>query len=375
MIICVEYCTIQYKKYFDSPERAQTMFKYMEIVNWVKQQISAGSLMLNSKLPTEKEMIAQFGVSRQSVRRAVQQLEAEGVLQTVQGSGTYVINTPVSTSNKIALALTNYEGHIFPSKIRGITSVLEKEGYIGNLFVMDNMISKEYQILQTILEENYAGLLLDGTQSYLPRTDEQLFSKVIRQIPCIMVDSLYPGFNLPAVMIDDVAGGYLATRHLIEHGHKNIAYIGRVDYTQGINRYKGYIRALREYSMPIDDKHVFFYIYNQKDMICDGSLGECLLDTLKRCTAVFCFNDEMARTIITFLHNHGLEVPDDVSLVGYDNMPTPGYPLRLTSINHPKERLGEKAAENLLQLMRDPHFNANYLFKPELYIGDSVKDI
>ena len=123
------------------------MFKYMEIVNWVTGQLSSGALQLNSKLPTEKEMIEQFGVSRQSVRRAIQALETDGIIRTIQGSGTYITAAPSSASNKIALALTNYEGHIFPSKVRGINRVLDASEYIANLFVMDNMISKEYQIL------------------------------------------------------------------------------------------------------------------------------------------------------------------------------------------------------------------------------------
>lgn len=351
------------------------MYKYMEIVNWVTDRITSGDLTINSKLPTEKEMIRQFGVSRQSVRRAIEILEADGILHTIQGSGSYITRTLSPHSNKIALALTNYEGHIFPSKIRGINSVLEREGFIGNLFVMDNMISKEYQILQTLLDDNYAGILLDGTQSYLPRTDDQLFRKVIQKIPCVMVDSLYPGYDLPVVMINDEMGGYIATKYLIEHGHRRIAYVGRVDYTQGINRYKGYVRAQLEKNIPVDDRNVFFYIYNQNNLIYDGSMGERLLETLRRCTAVFCFNDELARNLIGFLHTNSMEVPNDISLVSYDNMPAAGFPLQLTSVNHPKEKLGEKAAENLLHLIRDPQFDANYLFNPELYIGNSVRPV
>ncbi|MBR2189823.1 MAG: GntR family transcriptional regulator [Eubacterium sp.] len=348
------------------------MFKYMEIVNWVREQINTGALQTDSKLPTENEMIRQFNVSRQSVRRAIQELENEGLLRTVQGSGTYIQGPAAPHSNKIALALTNYEGQVFPSKVRGINRILEQNGYISNLFVMDDSVSKENQILETLLQDHYAGLLLDGTQSLLPRTDEALLRSVINSIPCIMVDSVYPGFGLPSVMIDDDAGGYLATKYLIENGHRQIAYVGRIDYIQSINRYKGYTRALRERGLSFNDENVFFYIYTQKSFIYDGSMGEQLLQTLRRCTAVFCFNDDLARNIIGFLNQNGIRVPEDISIVGYDNMPVPGYPLDLTSIIHPREKLGEKAAKNLLRLIQDPHFDASYLFTPQLYIGNSV---
>ena len=314
-------------------------------------------------------------MSRQSVRRAVHELETLGMIRTIQGSGSYITGPSAVRSNKIALALTNYEGQIFPSKVRGINHVLEQKGYISNLFVMDNAVSKENQILETLLQENYAGLLLDGTQSLLPRTDTALFQRITRELPCIMVDSVYPGLGLPSVMIDDEAGGYIATRHLIEKGHRNIAYVGRVDYVQSINRYRGYVRALREHQLPFTDQNVFFYIYTQSPYIYDGSMGRHLLETLQRCTAVFCFNDDLARNIIGFLNQNGIRVPDDISLVGYDNMPIPGYPLDLTSVTHPREKLGEKAAENLLQLIQNPQFNASYLFHPELHIGNSVRQI
>lgn len=351
------------------------MFKYMEIVNWVRQQIDADMLRTDAKLPTENEMMKQFGVSRQSVRRAIRELEERGLVRTVQGSGSYINESSPVVSNKIALALTNYDGYIFPSKVRGINRVLEQKGYVSSLFVMDNSVSKENQILEMLLQEQYSGLLLDGTQSLIPRINEALFASVKRRLPCVMIDSVYPGLDLPSVMIDDEAGGYLATKYLIEHGHRDIAYVGRIDYTQSFNRYMGYTRALRDYQIPLTDDHVFFYIYTQNQMIYDGSMGELLLNTLKKCTAVFCFNDDLARNIIGFLQNHGISVPEDISIAGYDNMPVPGYQLRLTSVNHPKEKLGEKAAENLLQLIHNPKFNANYLFSPTLYIGDSVRSI
>ena len=351
------------------------MFKYMIIVNHIREQLASGALQGGDKLPTENGMIEQYGVSRQSVRRAVHELETQGIIRTIQGSGSYITGRSPVRSNKIALALTNYEGQVFSSKVRGINRILEQKGFISNLFVMDNAVSKENQILETLLQENYAGMLLDGTQSLIPRTDTSLFQRIVRELPCIMVDSVYPGLGLPSVMIDDEAGGYMATRHLIEKGHRNIAYIGRVDYVQSINRYKGYVRALREQNLPFSDQNVFFYIFTQSPYIYDGSMSRLLLETLKRCTAVFCFNDDLARNIIGFLSRNGIRVPDDISLVGYDDMPVPGYPLDLTSVKHPGEKLGEKAAEHLLQLIQNPQFNASYLFSPELHIGNSVRSV
>lgn len=348
------------------------MFKYSEIVNWIIDEIASGNLPEGAKLPTEKEMMAQFGVSRQSVRRAVRQLEEEGIVRSVRGSGIYVEETRVSSSKRIAVILNNYDGYVFPAKLKGINTVLEEAGYVSSLFVLDNMISKEYQILQTLSNEDYEGIILDGTQDLLPRADARLFSSITQEIPTVMLDSYYQGFSVPSVQINNELAGYTATKYLIDHGHRAIAYVGRIDYTHGIEKYKGYIRAQLDSRIPINDNQVFFYIYNQGELIYDGKMGQRLLDTISRCTAVFCYNDELAYNLIRFLNANGISVPDDISMVGFDHTPMPDHPVQVTSIMHPTERIGKKAAENLLQLIHQPQFNANYLFTPELAIGNSV---
>lgn len=180
------------------------MYKYLTISNWIEEQIQNQNFKHGDKLPTEKELMDQFDVSRQSVRRALQYLENKGILNTIQGSGAYIsLSSEKPRSNTIALVLTNYEDYIFPSKISGIFDVLQSAGYIVNLFFTDNHSSKELEIFHSLLNGSYAGMLLDGTQSALPRLDEQLFRTIIQNIPCIMMDSSYMGYNLPSVTLDD----------------------------------------------------------------------------------------------------------------------------------------------------------------------------
>ena len=366
------------------------MFKYESIILWIRDQINNGAFSPGSKLPTEMELMKQFGVSRQSVRRAIQVLVDEGTLYSIQGSGIYTAqsNKPAkahssqpgrhfrtTSSKQIALVLTNYEDYIFPNKISGIYETLENAGYIINLFFTDNQSEKELHILHALLESDYAGMLLDGTQSGLPRLDETLFRQVIQRIPCIMMDSRYSGFHLPCVSLDDKLGGYLATRHLIENGHRKIAYVGRGEYRQGIKRGMGYAQALINNNISVEPNRMIWYTLNTYPMLFKPPGTSAIIDLLTKCTAVTCYNDQVAADLIEVLERHGLRIPEDISIVGYDHAEFPGKHHLLTSIQHPKALLGRKAAENLLRLIHDPLFDANYTFRPELVQGETVRNL
>ncbi|MBQ9061630.1 MAG: GntR family transcriptional regulator [Eubacterium sp.] len=372
------------------------MYKYEKIINWIHEQIERGIYPPGSKLPTEMTLMNRFSVSRQSVRRAIQILEEEELLYSIQGSGIYVrehvkpgrtsgisdvlfqheIKQPARTnSRQIALVHMEPAEYIFPARISGIYEALENAGYFINLFFTDNRSEKEVQIFRQLLEGDYAGILLDGTQSALPRLDETLFRQVIHKYPTVMMDSRYQGYHLPCVSLDDILGGYLITRHLIEKGHREIAYIGRTEYRQGIKRGQGYAKAMMESGLEVEPRRMIWYTLDTYPLLFKNSLPAPYADILSGCTAIVCYNDQVAYDMIYLLEKQGLRVPEDISVTGYDNATFPDQHRKLTTINHPKKQLGIKVAENLLQLIQNPSFDANYIFKPEVVIGGTVRDL
>lgn len=349
------------------------MYKYTSIINWINSQISSGNLKSGNKLPTEKELMKQFSMSRQSVRRAISQLVEQGVLTSRQGSGTYVsdqVGRP--NSNTVTLILTNYDDDIFPAKVSGIYEVLEDTRYVVNLFFTENSLNREDKILHAIKDNPCAGILIDGTRSALPRINGDLLRRIAEKTPCIMMDSVYADCSLPCVRMDDVAGGYLATKYLLDNGHRRIAYIGRIDYRQGQARYQGYGKALSDYHVEINDYHICWYTYQQLHYLFSGEHAKDLLEMCRDCTALFCYNDRLAFKFLQFFKKNGIRVPEDISIIGYDNVDIPECSRSITSINHPKEKLGKIAAENLLHLIQDPSFDANHLFSPVIVEGDTV---
>jgi GntR family transcriptional regulator of arabinose operon len=191
-----------------------------------------------------------------------------------------------------------------------------------------------------------------------------------RGIPLLFIDSFYPELSIPYVTLDDVKAGYTATRHLINRGHRDIAGIFPHSNRQGHLRYLGYVKALAEQGIAIQDHCVFWHSKENMHQILHS---EQLLECLSSCTAVLCYNDLTALTLIDFLRQNGRYVPDDISVVGIDNSELAKIS-SLTSVVHPAEQLGEAAA-NLLLAMINGSDGKNILFPPELVMRASVRDI
>lgn len=350
------------------------MPKYLSIANEIEQQIRA--LPPGTQLPTEKELMGRFGVSRQTIRNAFACLSKKDMIYTVKGAGTFVANhtSPAPTSKNIAVLITDAHSYIFPYKSAAINSVLTKHGYISNIFITGNRIDYEENIIRELMTANYAGAIIEINKAVLPRANH-LIEELSQRMPVILLDGYYPNFpQIPYVSLDNRKGGYRATEYLIQHGHQKIFHVGKVDDLQGLLRYQGYISALAAYHLPFDEDRVFW----ATDLIFP-EMPEAMLDILfekiSSCTAVFFYNDDIAARVIPALQARGVRIPEDLSVMSYDNSLLAMHPLNLSGMAYPLNDLGRIAAENLLARIQDPHFDATYIFEPELVERSSVRDI
>lgn len=355
------------------------MAKYGEVVEWIRKYIISSGAAAGEKIPPELSICEKLGASRQTVRKAIAQLIQEGVLASKKGSGTYITGFPArtysTTSKNIAVVLTYLDSYIFPHKLNGMYPVFSRNGYMVTIFSSGNGCEAEAKALRKILKSDFAGVLLEPGRSALPRSDPRLYSELVEKFPVILMETEFPGTALPLIAMDDEKGGYMAVNHLIENGHSRIMHIGKIDDYQGILRYKGYLRALYENGIEASEENLICATNDvlPLDTFLDGKADE-LLAKLQNVTAVFCYNDLVADAFMIFAKKYGIQVPEDVSVVGYDDSLISAQH-SLTCIAHPKEELGRKAAENMLHLIADPLFSPAYTFEPELIIRDSVKDI
>ncbi len=352
--------------------------KYLDIVEWTEMQIKNEVFKPNDKFLSETELGEKFHVSRQTVRRALEVLENQGLITRIQGSGTYIsglsqrrlVKTGVR-SMTVGIVSTYLDNYIFPSIVRGIESVLSKEGYAVQLSSTNNSVGMEARSLQLMLERQVDGLIIVPTRSALPCVNLDLYHTIMQSgIPFVLIDSYYPELSVPFVALDDVAAGYMATQHLLSKGHRNISGIFSHINRQGHLRYLGYAKALNEYGIPIQEERIFWYSKETLNQVLSGS---SFMESLNTCTAAMCFNDHLALTLIDYLRQFGKNVPEDLSVIGIDNSELAKVS-SLTSIEHPSAELGQAAANLLLSIINGTE-GKSVLFPPKLRIRNSVREV
>lgn len=350
--------------------------KYPQIEDDVKKLIFSEDIQPGDKLPSENELASKYHVSRQTVRKALQNLQNEGYIYAVHGSGTFCseLVRQRKHSKNIAVVMTYLSDYIFPKIIKGIDSVLTEEGYSIILKNTNNSRSKESECLEDLLMKNVDGIIIEPSKSHIFCKHTNLYKKLDEyNIPYIFIQGSYSQMaDKPQVLLDDEMGGYMLTEYLIKNGHKNIVGVFKSDDSQGQNRHKGYAKALKEAGIPYDpEKVIWFYTEDRKIHPYTGIIEMVKND--KTIDAVVCYNDQIAMSIIKALSEIGIRVPEDISVTGYDNSQTASSTgLRLTTIVHPQEQLGEMAASMLLKMIRGEQIDHRVVISPELIEGNTV---
>ena len=216
---------------------------------------------------------------------------------------------------------------------------------------------------------------MEATQSALPNPNLPYYQEILsRHIPILFFNTFYPDLKVPCVRIDDRKIADQAAELLIRNGHRKIAGIFKSDDGQGPLRYQGYVDAIMRNNIPFERFSVIWYDTSMQQNI--HRLEDYLLYRLSGCTAVVCYNDEVAMEVINILLSHGVKVPEDLSVVGIDDSNLASIcRVPFTSFPHPKEKLGIRVAENLLKMIENPDFDGNYLYDAEPVIRESVKKI
>lgn len=349
--------------------------KYMEIIQWARTRIQEGKYLPGGRFPSEMELSARFGLSRQTVRHALDILESEGAVRRVRGSGTYVAEAgPLiqPRTMNIGIVSTYLDDYIFPGIIRGIETVLTGHGYAMQFAFTHNKIANEARALQAMLDKHVDGLIVEPTKSGLPCLNLDLYGRIqAEKLPLVFFNACYPGLSFPYVALDDQRMGFEATRYLLHAGHSRIAGIFLLDDRQGHLRYLGYCKALLEADLAPRDENILWYsTENRADFL---SPPEQVLARLEDCTAILCYNDQLALRMIELLRSQGKAVPEEMSIIGIDNSDLAAMcDPPLTSLAHPVEALGRTAAETLIALLEGKPAGTT-LFPPRIVQRGSVR--
>lgn len=364
---------------------ARTVAKYQQVVEWIQQNIRQGNLAAGDRLESENEIGARFGISRQTVRHALSILEKDGLIESRQGSGNYVTElvqesepeTDISAGSRTAVIVSTYvNAYIFPNIIQGMERVLEKAGWKIRIMFTHNQFETERKILDRLIQDDDVdGLIIEPTRSGLPNPNLDYYRSLKEKgIPIVFFHSYYSDMDIPHVSMNDTMAGYIAAKCLLDYGHRKISAIFKLDDGQGHRRYGGYVNALVEAGIKIRDRRVI-WIDTEEESDMD-IIREKILKRLRNSTACVCYNDTVANHLMQLCADEGIRIPEDISIVSVDNSELAKLGMvPLTSVIHPMEVLGEKAAQNLMELIKNPSFDANYEFIPGIEERDSVKRI
>lgn len=336
--------------------------KYQQLANTLREQIAAGTFSATGLLPTEKAIAEAYQLSRQTVRQALSVLVQEGLIEKRQGSGSHIRNIPiresVSAPRNVAVLTTYISDYIFPSILREVESVLSANHCTTLVFATKNQISNERRILSTLLElPQLDGLLVEGTKTCLPNPNLDLYRQLIgRGIPLVFLNGNYAELTGTVSVLDDnYGGGYALVEYLYNKGHRQIAGIFKSDDIQGHRRYAGFADAMRDFGLSMQDTHILWYGTEEKERFFSSqsrAIPEVLLKFLEGCSAVVCYNDEVASRLINTLLKRSVAIPEQLAVVSFDNSQYSELsPVRITSLSHGHINTGHAAAEMLLKLL------------------------
>ncbi|MBN1891163.1 MAG: GntR family transcriptional regulator [Clostridiales bacterium] len=347
------------------------------VKRYVKHLLKDDMITYGEKLPSEHELMDKFQVSRQTVRQAFGELTSEGLIYKEQGKGTFSNYRKGSKSSQIVAVVTTYlSGFVFPGIISGIEQVLSDEGYMMLLSNTNNIKKREAQYLKSVLEHNVVGMIIEPTESSHPNINSRSIRDISdKGIKTVFIHACYDDFDSAFVLLDDVKGGYIATEYLLQLGHRKIAGIFKTDDKQGLHRKKGYLDAIQAYGLDCaqaligeyDTANMYDYPY---------MFAQSLIRKNDYPTAFFCYNDQCALMVIQAINDKGLKVPEDISVVGYDDSISPMQSqVKLTTIRHPKKDMGILAAKFMVDMLEGRIEKPQYIYQPELIVRKSCRNL
>ena len=276
-------------------------------------------------------------------------------------------------TNIVVMIMPDITNPFFPAVVRGVEDVAYKHSLRLVLCNTDNDPAKETSYLNELRSYRPAGWLV------IPAADSemtaQLRSAAASGTPVVCIDRQPPGWKGDVVLVANEAGSHSATQHLLRMGHRQLAVItGPLHLTNAVERLKGFKRALAEAKVPIEPEYIQEAQFNRQS---GYQAATRLLRMLPRPTAIFACNDLMAMGVLHAARELGLHCPEDVSIVGFDDLDFAEFTApALTSVHQPGYQLGTTAARLLLDRIDGSQAPAQKITLPsELKIRHSVASL
>ncbi|GAB3885452.1 LacI family DNA-binding transcriptional regulator [Kibdelosporangium lantanae] len=275
------------------------------------------------------------------------------------------------TSRSLGLIVLDMANPFFHDVAKGVEDIAEELGYAVVLCNSDEQPGREDRYLRVLEEQRVRGVLITPVEV----SSERLDALRRRGTPTVLVDRHDERVNCCSVAVDDVAGGKLAGDHLVERGHRRIAYVsGPLGLRQCADRLTGLKTAISRAGLDPDE--VVHVVELPALRARTGyQAARALLESGSDVTAAFCANDLLALGVLRAAVSTGRRVPQDLAILGYDDIEfAADAAVPLSSVRQPTVQIGRNAAELLLEECDHPdtHMHKQVMFKPELVVREST---
>jgi LacI family transcriptional regulator len=271
------------------------------------------------------------------------------------------------SSRIVGLVVLDMSNPFFTDLARGVEEVVDAAGLSLILCNTDDRPERERTHLAALAEQRVQGVLITPTAEL----SDEIAALRGRGVPVVLVDRRAPDDDCCAVATDDVLGGRLAAEHLLERGHRRIAFIGGASgLPQVQERHAGVVEAVTE------QPNAQLTVFSPAELTVAGGREAAArivgVPAARRPTAAVCANDLIALGVLQEMVRHGVRVPDEFAIVGYDDIDfAAAAAVPLTSVSKPRQELGRRAAELLLDEGNPEHVHQQPVFEPVLVVRES----
>ena len=313
---------------------------YQKISKDLKEEIITQKISVGDQLPTEKELSETYKVSRITAKRALTELEQQGLVTRTRGKGTFVkdaTRTPTPAGKQHVLFIIPFEGMSFGDFTQGLQPTLQNVGI--TVFITYANYLREHSA--ATIRESFDGLI------YYPMDTSDnldiLLELALHNFPVVLLDKKIYDLPFPCVTSDNFSGGEMAAQLLIAQKHEKIAFISSNEMHHPHTtraRYLGYIKALTDGKLP-------FHTALSDQLSSESSVLELVRE--QHVTAMVCENDLVALKTMSILQSNGFSVPNDISVIGFDNIQAAELSNPpLTTVAQDFTQIGFKAGEMLI---------------------------
>lgn len=358
---------------------------YVQIFEEILAKIVNSEYKEGDKLPTEMELCATYYVSRITVKKALQKLVDKGLISRIAGKGTFVSlrksDSSFNPNAKIGLIMCDFGVSYGTELIRSIEDEVEKRG--KNLVLKNSYFDKEKEskAIGELLQQGVEGIILQPTHN--DYFNSEVLKLSLNKFPIVIIDRELKGVDLPYVGTDNVSAMITAMNYLFSKGHRNICFITGAPLNTSTleDRLDGFRKAYVNNSLSNSISNEFFDIKSismkptpeliEQDI---EKIYKHIMDN-PQITCIFAGEYAVCSLVKQALKKAGKRIPDDMSLISFDNVCDPFYFTTTTYVKQNEKEIGVKAVDTVVSCIENGMTTPHIYLSCNMVENKSVKDL